>query len=202
MEIQQVAKPALRARILDHVENQLLSQGYRGMRVDDLARDVGISKRTLYEQFRTKEDMAREALVRRFERLREQIDLLTQSGNDPSTRLRSIVAEMCRVHGDARSTLMQDVEGTPALNELLKSSRSHGHACIEAVLREGIVCGRFRAQLDVRIARCTLLAAVEGLMASPQLGDEQARVDQAIEAVFDVLIEGLVSHSTPLSRTA
>lgn len=200
MQMQQVAKPALRARILDHVENQLLSQGYRGMRVDDLARDVGISKRTLYEQFRTKEDMAREALLRRFERLREQIDQLVQASDKQSERLRAIVAELCRVHGDARSTLMQDIEGTPALRELLTASRSHAHSAIETVLRDGISRGRFRAQLDVRMARRTLLAAVEGLLCSQESSGDQPAADSVIDAVFDVLIEGLAAQTASLSR--
>ena len=198
MQMQQVAKPALRARILDHVESQLLNQGYRGMRVDDLARDVGISKRTLYEQFRTKEDMAREALSRRFERLRERVDLLVQGSEDEAERLRDIVAEQCRVHDDTRSTLMQDIESTPALNELLVASRAHGHGAIETMLSEGIARGRFRSELDVRMARCTLLAAVQGLINSPTCCE--GGVDQAIQVTFDVILDGLSARSAHMSR--
>ena len=171
------------------------------MRVDDLARDVGISKRTLYEQFRTKEDMAREALLRRFERLREYVEELRVANVDEAQRLRGIVEALSRVHGDARSTLTQDIEATPVLNQLLVASRTHGYESIEAVLSQGIARGRFRAELDVRMARCTLLAAVEGLMSSPHLAAAGAGVDEAIAAVFNVLIEGLVASRAELSRT-
>ena len=56
----------LKDRILDRVELQLWEQGVRGMRVDDIAREVGISKRTLYNHFPSKDALIAAYLERRF----------------------------------------------------------------------------------------------------------------------------------------
>ena len=191
MQIQTVTKPALRARILDHVDNQLAHQGYRGMRVDDIARDVGISKRTLYELFRTKKDMAVEALSRRHAWLDQELAKLAADSDDACGCLRNIITELCRVHGDRTSALARDLPSTPVLNNLVEDSRSRCNELVDRVLRDGVDRGCFRSDLDVEMTRRTLLVAVEGLASSKRFGDAPGSIEPAVGAVFDVLVGGL-----------
>jgi AcrR family transcriptional regulator len=185
-------RSSLKARILDHAEARLWEQGYRGMRVDELARDVGISKRTLYEQFRTKEEMACEALGRRLNRMQQEIDDIVESRSAAPKQLRDITKLICDVYSKARSPFYRDLETTPSLTELVQASRSQSHAKLDAVIRGGIEQGYFRPKLDPRLARQVLLTAVEGIVRAEALAEGGMSVEQAFQAAYDVVLNGLL----------
>lgn len=180
----------MRQRILDHAESQLLTHGYKRMRVDELAREVGISKRTLYEQFRTKEDMAREALARRLARLHERMDQVTRrraARPDEPAQLREIVTLIGQADAEARPAFYRDLQTTPALAELVEASQRRCAAKLDAVIRSGIKHGYFRGDLDPRLVRRTLLAAVAAIVS------ERSHPDQALQAVLDMILHGVTA---------
>lgn len=184
-------RSVLRNRILDRAELQLWEQGVRGMRVDDLARDIGISKRTLYEEISSKEEMAREALARRLERTRAAIDAIAARKRDEVKQLREIAKLLNELYATARPAFWRDVTSTPALRELVDAGREHGHAKLEAVVRAGVARGRFRGDVDPRLVRRVLLAAVASVVQPEQLSAEGLGVDRAYAAIMDLLLEGL-----------
>lgn len=181
---------ALKTRILDHAELRLLEQGYRGMRVDELARDVGISKRTLYELFRTKEDMASEALERIFADLLVQIDrAIHEHPTDEGEQLRVIIGLLGDRFANARAPFHADVESTPALVERVTSARAQVDERLDAVLRAGIASGRFRADLDPHCVRLVLSATLDYLQ---RQGHERMSMVEACEGLYDMLARGLL----------
>lgn len=182
-------RSSLKMRILDHTETRLWEQGYRGMRVDELARDVGISKRTLYEQFRTKEEMAREALARRLDRMQRGIDEIIDGQTEAPEQLRNIIRLICEVHAKARPPFYRDLETTPSLVELVRCSRELSHTKLDRVIRSGIASGRFRAEIEPRLARRVLLAAIEGIARSPS---SDADSHQIFDSIVNLLLGGLL----------
>ncbi len=53
----------LRDRILEVAKSKFKSNGYKGVKTDDISSEVGISKRTLYQHFKSKEDILREVVI-------------------------------------------------------------------------------------------------------------------------------------------
>ncbi|MFO7567497.1 MAG: TetR/AcrR family transcriptional regulator [Enhygromyxa sp.] len=192
-------RQSLKARILDHAETRLLEQGFRGMRVDELARDVGISKRTLYEQFRTKEEMAREALTRLAQKLHEAIEAISSEQVDEAVRLRAIVFRICETYSRARPPFYRDLEATPSLTELVEASRARSFAQVEKLVRSGIASGNFRAELDPRIVRRTLIAAVDTVIRPEVLSEDRLSLEQAFDAIIDLILHGM--FETPVRRS-
>lgn len=184
-------RQSLKARILDHAETRLLEQGFRGMRVDELARDVGISKRTLYEQFRTKEEMASEALIRLAQKLHEAIDEILREDRDEAERLRAIVFRMSQTFSKARPPFYRDLETTPSLTHLVDECRDRCFARIEELVRAGIASGSFRSGLDPRLVRRTLLAAVDTVLRPEVLTHDRMSLEQAFDGILDLILNGM-----------
>ncbi|MFV8750373.1 TetR/AcrR family transcriptional regulator [Nannocystaceae bacterium ST9] len=181
---------SLKTRILDHAELRLLEQGYRGMRVDELARDVGISKRTLYELFRTKEDMAREALERILDDLIVKIDRAMLEQPDHAEQLRMIIRLLGERFANARQPFYRDLETTPTLVELVDAARTQTFERIERVLHAGVASGRFRADLDPHCVRVVLMATLDFLQ---RQGQERMSIEDACEGLYDLLARGLLA---------
>src|SRR5882757_4622884 len=60
------AKPAMKDRILETVDRLFYLQGIRAIGVDTIAAEIGISKRTLYNHFPSKDALIAAYLARRF----------------------------------------------------------------------------------------------------------------------------------------
>ncbi|HLT36634.1 MAG TPA: TetR/AcrR family transcriptional regulator [Enhygromyxa sp.] len=188
-------RQSLKARILDHAETRLLEQGFRGMRVDELARDVGISKRTLYEQFRTKEEMAREALIRLTQKLQETIEAILAEPNHEAVQLRAVVFRICETYSRARPPFYRDLETTPSLIELVEASRARSFAQVEDLVRSGMANGNFRAELEPRLVRRTLIAAVDTVIRPEVLVQDRLSLEQAFDAIIDLILNGMFGNT-------
>src|ERR1700687_5687240 len=62
--------------ILEAAHRLLAEKGYQGMTMDDLATRVGIAKGSLYQHFRSKEELLGVALVSFMDRISEYVDSL------------------------------------------------------------------------------------------------------------------------------
>jgi TetR/AcrR family transcriptional regulator, cholesterol catabolism regulator len=185
-------RQSLKVRILDHAETRLLEQGFRGMRVDELARDVGISKRTLYEQFRTKEEMAQEALIRLNHKLHEGIAVILAQDQNEAEKLRAVVSGICRSYARARTPFYRDLETTPSLTALVESCQHRCFETVEELVRAGMGSGLFRVDLDPRMVRRTILAAISAVSKPEVLAEDRLNLDDALDGIVDLLLHGMV----------
>ncbi len=163
------------------------------MRVDELARDVGISKRTLYEQFRTKEEMAREALIRLQLKLKEALEEIVREDRGEAERLRDMVYRICETFARARPAFYRDLETTPTLTQLVEECRTHCFAKVEELVRAGIASGSFRSELDPRLVRRTVLAAVDTVLRPEVLAQDRLSLEQAFNGIFDLILRGMAA---------
>ena len=62
--------PPQKERIIDQAMHMFVSQGIKSVRMDDIAQQLGVSKRTLYELFGDKEGLLYLAMDRYFEKKR------------------------------------------------------------------------------------------------------------------------------------
>jgi AcrR family transcriptional regulator len=69
-------RPEMREVILDAVDRLLGRYGYQKMTMDDLAREAGISKRTIYLHFPGKEAVALASIDRVVDRLLDQLQAI------------------------------------------------------------------------------------------------------------------------------
>src|SRR4051794_30107611 len=62
-------KPDMKARILETADKLFYLRGIRAVGVDTIAAEIGISKRTLYNHFPSKDDLIAAYLTRRFHQI-------------------------------------------------------------------------------------------------------------------------------------
>ena len=74
--------PPQKERIIDQAMHMFVSQGIKSVRMDDIAQQLGVSKRTLYEMFGDKEGLLYLAMERYSERNRQRWNELTADAHD------------------------------------------------------------------------------------------------------------------------
>src|SRR2546421_10353939 len=188
----------IRDLILDAADRLLARYGYRKMTIDDLAREVGIGKGTIYLHFQSKEDVALSRIDRVIDRLKTELRKVATSDEDPVTRLRSML--MLRViyrfdsvqhYTESLNQVMAAIR--PSLLERRKHYFEAEARIIAAVLKEGRRAGDFFFKDAMATARA-LLAATNSLLpyslSTRELGARDS-VEEQTRRIVDLLIGGL-----------
>ena len=178
-------------------------KGARNARVADVAVAAGIGKGTIYEYFRSRNDILTEAFHLVIADVEKGFIGVMQSTDDPETRLKQITrvsfesflqfpADIVEIYLDFWSEGIRqgDVEGRLGIN--LKSMYEQFRTFISTVLDDGITSGVFRP-MNTRLVASTLMATIDGLLL--QLIADRDAFDQSrmADEIIDLFLEGLRS---------
>ena len=184
--------------ILDAADTLLARYGYRKMTIDDLAREVGIGKGTVYLHFKSKEDVALSRIDRVIERLKTKLKALAKSDAEPVARLRSMLMLRVTYRFDSVQHYTESINQVlaairPALLERRKEYFEAEAGIIAEVLKEGRRRGDFFFKDAMATARA-LLTATNSLLPyslSPRELGKRDQLEQQTGRIVDLLIGGL-----------
>jgi len=188
----------LREAILDAVDRLLARFGYRKMTMDDLAREVGIAKRTIYLYFPSKEEVALSSIDRVIARLLERLRAITGKPSPADLRLREMLIARILFRFDSVQDFYESFDEMFAELRPAYLARRERYFAAEAalfaeVLAEGDRRGVFTC-VDVSRTSRALLTATNALLpyslSARELG-ARADVEAAVTQIADLLLDGL-----------
>jgi AcrR family transcriptional regulator len=191
---------ATREAILDACDRIMARYGFRKMTMDDLAREAGVSKRTIYVYFRSKEEVGLSSIGRVVEGVRQDLQAIADGKGDPRVRLQKMLER--RVMG--RVMAVQDYHHSldelfeivrPAYMARRKETFDAEAALLAKVLEEGRAKGRFAFTDAGDSARALLLATNAFLpysLSVRELG-RPAEIRARLATMTDLLIRGLAN---------
>ena len=195
--------PTTRDRILDAAERLLARFGYKKTTMEDIAREAGLGKRTLYLHFPSKEAVALSTIDRIVDRLTGQLREVAAAVGPPEERLREMLLRRVLVRFDSVRHYSH------SLDELFESlrpaymARRARYFAAEAqvvadLLAEGRRLGAFACD-DPEATAHTLLLATNSLLpyslTARELGKREDVKQKALRIV-DLLLAGLRPRQT------
>ena len=190
-----------RDAILDATDQLLARYGYRKMTIDDLAKEVGIGKGSVYLHFDSKEEIALSHIDRIIERLKSSLYTTAQSKVSPEKKLRKMLIDRVMLRFDSVQHYSQ------SLNELLAQLRprlldrrkryfEEEARIFGNVLAEGKAEGVFKLKDPAETGR-TLLDATNALLpyslSAYELG-ERSDIEKKTNNVADLILNGLLKR--------
>lgn len=177
-------------RIVEQVMQMFVTQGIKSVRMDDIAQQLGVSKRTLYELFGDKEGLLYLAMLCYFEQGRRRWTEL-------SAGARNVLEEMFMVLGsvmdssDTTSRLMDNLKKFyPVVHDkLMHEGGEKNRADFRTMLEKGIADGLFIDSINIDLAISVLyytasaLVTQRGLILPEDISDREAFV-QIISTFF------------------
>lgn len=140
-------------RIIEQAMQMFVSQGIKSVRMDDIAQQLGVSKRTLYELFGDKESLLYLAMEHFFESKRiERLEACAGARNV----LEAMFRVLGRVMDDAE--VLHRLLGNlrkfyPAIHErLLREGSAKSRCDLGTMLRQGIADGLFVESINIDLA--------------------------------------------------
>lgn len=188
-----VQKPTTREAILDATDRLMARYGFRKMTLDDVAREAGISKRTIYLQFRSKEDVGLSSIGRVVGRVIDELERIAASSASRESRLRRLL------HRRVMGRIEQVQDYAHSLDELFEVVRpAYLARRAEVFAKEATLLAAVLAEpgppIDVhrRTAETLLLATNAFLpysLSPKELGSPES-IAERLDAMIDTLLHG------------
>ena len=144
-------KKALKGRILKAAMKAFAEQGVKAVRMDDVAQSLSISKRTLYEIYKDKEELLYQGVVQFDQEAKQSMSAFIEQA--PSVMDIILEAYQRRVvrTGSVNPLFYEDIQKYPKVVDYLNKEREHTYASFIELLRRGVSEGYFRTDIDYEL---------------------------------------------------
>ena len=189
-----------RTRILEVARTLLLAYGFNALTMDDLARDLGMSKKTLYVHFPSKNALAEAILDGIGKSIRAQLEaVLSHPKLTFAQKLCGVIDVVGSLLGKVSPAIFRDLQrNAPHLYQKIEEVRQKNIPfVIGRLIRTGIAEGMVRPELDPAFAAEFWLQAIRGLIQPDILDRTQLTPRQTLEKGIQLFFNGLL---TPAGR--
>ncbi len=193
---------APRVRILQLARTHFIAHGYASCTMDDLARELGMSKKTLYLHYRSKEAIMEGVIDGIFAEARAMATALFADRSLSFTeKLHRFTEGMTKRFTTISPQLLRDLQRfAPKLYQHIEDMRhTHIPVIFGQLLQQGQAAGMVRAEIDPAFAIAFWRPAIQSLMHPDALERLQLRPDQVFNQAITLFFGGLL---TPAGRKA
>ncbi|MEO0572492.1 MAG: TetR/AcrR family transcriptional regulator, partial [Bacteroidota bacterium] len=158
----------MRGKILNKATDLFLNLGFKSVTMDDLAQEMGISKKTIYSHFENKTKLVEETTMNLFWTISNGIDHICALGKNPIEELYEIKRlVMSHLKDEKASPQYQLQKYYPNIFESLKKKEFEVmQDCVVDNIKRGMEIGIYRENLNVQfVSRIYFSGAIS-------LGDE------------------------------
>jgi AcrR family transcriptional regulator len=188
----------LKERIIQGASPLFFSNGVRSMTMSDVARSLGISKRTLYEAFRDKEELLEACIDAHVKRMDDEMEALAAGPENIIDIVMRMYAMQLREVGDLQRSVVHDLKKYhPALYRKIQSRQSHVPAAFTALLDRGVDEGLIRDDLNFEIMLWLIKAQFKALVEDAFLPTNKYTIDEFSRAILLNFVRGI---ATPLGN--
>lgn len=201
-------RESTRDAILDATDRLMARYGFRKMSMDDVAKEAGVSKRSIYVHFENKEDVGLSSIGRVVENVHVELRAIADSDTSATERISLMLVR--RVLG----RIEQVNDYAHSLDELFEVVRPAYMArrarffelekeLIEGVLKQGRERGEFLVDDPSETAEALLLATNAFLPYSLNVRELGAieSITTRLKAMTRVLMRGIAAPGTKENRT-
>ena len=185
-------------RILKVAGSQFFSLGFTKVTMDEIAHELGMSKRTLYQYFPGKKALLRKALLSRTERISEGLGRINQSNETPfGKRLEQALTLVATEIPHFSPIFLRDIQRhAPEIwQELDQRRQEHIHPRFGQLIHEGVKEGFLRKDISAEMLVLLFSTLIRNVMNPETLSRLPLSAPQAFSVISGVLFEGILTDN-------
>ena len=186
----------VRNRILEVAREQFFSLGFTKVTMDEIAHELGMSKRTLYQHFPGKKDLLRKALLNKAQRISEGLGKIIDGdqahfGRKLEQALTFVATEMPHLS----PIFLRDIQrhAPDVWQELDQRRQETIRTRFGKLIREGIKAGFLRKDIEAELLVLLFSTLVQNVMSPQTLSRLPLTASQAFAVISGVLFEGILT---------
>ena len=187
----------VKERILHQAGEMFLQFGFSKVTMEEIAVELGMSKKTLYRFFPGKEQLLKEMVTGVRCKLEDYVEELW--GNNEMSFLEKLKNLMNYISNQStafRGPLAHDLQKNfPQLwEEINESRKTHSLYKFNLLISEGIENGVFRKDIDQQIVVLLFMNVFQGILNPDVLSQLPYTANQVFDSIIRVLMEGIFTE--------
>lgn len=185
----------IKVKILKGAEELFTRYGVRSISMDDIARHLSVSKKTLYQHFADKEDIVTMCCKAHLERSSKEFELIKETAKNAIDELSKISVCLKRNLQDMNPSLLFDLQKyhPKAWTEWTDHKNNFIRTSVVRNLKQGIEEGYFRPEIDPDVIAAVRLELVQLGFNEDIFPRERYRLQEVQLQIFDHFVYGLVT---------
>jgi AcrR family transcriptional regulator len=187
---------AAKERIIAAARRHFFTHGFRSVTMDDLAEELGMSKKTLYLSFPSKSDLLRAVLLDKFRSVEADLDRITsESSTDALAPLRRLLACMQRHTEEIKPPFVRDIRReAPEMFKLVETRRRELiQRYFGKLFTDGRRAGIIRKDIPTQVMIEVLLGATEAIMNPQKISELGLTPQTGYAAIISIIFDGVVT---------
>lgn len=183
-------------RIVAAARHHFFTHGVRTVTMDDLARDLGMSKKTLYAKFASKESLLRAVLLDKFRSIDRDLDrVAAEHPANVLAGLRQLLVCVQHHTEEIQAPFVRDIRReAPEMFQLVQSRRRDViQRHFGKVFDDGRRAGIIRKDIPTRLMIEILLGATEAIVNPATMSDLDLTPKEGFVGVITVILEGILT---------
>lgn len=184
-------------RVVNAARRQFFAHGFRTVSMDDIAAELGMSKKTLYTHFPSKAALVQAIMQEKFAEVEADLSRLkTTGGQTVETTLRNLLDCVQRHTAEIQPSFVRDIgRELPELFQVIeKRRRDLMRHHFGELFQQGQKTGLIRNDISVHVILEILLGAVQSIMNPLKLVELGLTVEAGYASVIGIILEGALRN--------
>ncbi len=187
----------LKGRILSQAEEMFLKFGFSKVTMEEIAANLGISKKTIYKFFQGKDQLLKEIIHGMKCEVEDYVyKIWSNEKMDFVEKLKLLMNFIGKQSSKLHGPLLHDLQKcNPEIwKEVQEVRKKHSFEKFSRLLEEGIDKGVFRSDINKQLMVLFYLNAVQGIINPEVLSQLPFSADQVFEGIIKIMLEGLLTE--------
>ena len=183
-----------RERVKHAFKEMAMERGFSRVTVDELAARCGISKRTIYRYFKSKDEIIVSIVEEVMSEIEKKVTLALNSSTSPVEKLSAMVSALLKYVKRINTPFIYDLEKNfPLLWERVEQFRAERiQQAFDLILANGQ--NGFFKNIDQVVFTTALLAGIRSVVNPKFIMDQNLSPEKAIQSLFEIFLYGIVDE--------
>lgn len=190
----------IKKRIIDEAWERFIKYGYSKLIIDELAAELGISKKTIYKFFPSKKDLVKALIVERLTVAETGVRSIIENDRlEYVEKLKRLIGHIGGVISQIDS-IPQDIQKNapeiwPEIDEIRERLMLNN---IRNLLQEGINRGVIKNDLDREIVLLIFINCIRTITNPKVLSELSVSLKETFETIIKVIFNGILTESNKI----
>jgi AcrR family transcriptional regulator len=187
----------IRKRIIAAASERFMEDGFSLVPVEEIATGLGISKKTFYKHFGSKEELLLVVTERLLEGIRGQFRSIVEADTPLLEKLDTLMTFLGQRLTRLSRPMMRDLQRhSPEIWARVQQFRRERISTdFKGLLLRGVAEGLVRSDVDIDLFLMAFIGAVEAVVNPTVLAEQPLSVQEVVRSIMTVFIRGILTGS-------
>jgi AcrR family transcriptional regulator len=191
----------IRDRILSYAQDKFMTEGFSKVTLDEIAAELGISKKTVYKHFDSKEELLRSCMRMRLHGVADEIERIVNSPRSFKEKLTEVLMVVGRQVSKVNKKAQLDMQKvSPSIWKEVETFRRemifHKMGKMISQARDENI---FRSEVDEQVLLLMVLNCVQDIVNPEVLSQNSFSAEDAFRTIFRIIFEGALTDEARLN---